>query len=322
MTLVPSHLRRLVAGLLPLAVLAGCASTDLEQAAKAQLAKAQTAYRQAQSDPNVQAHAQLQLADAQKAVQAAEQATKPEDMQQLGYVAEKKAQTASVIGAIRKTEQDTQMMGRETQDILLQKRDRELKAARADADQARAAAEARARDAEAKAREAEQARTQAEQARVAAESARAQADAEQAKNAALLKELSDLKGQQTNRGLVLTVGDVLFATGKAEVAAGGMRSIDKLAEWLKKNPTRNLLIEGHTDNTGPEDFNQKLSQQRADAVRDQLVSRGVPADRITTRGYGPKYPVVANDTASGRQQNRRVEVVVLNEGATAESVAR
>ena len=322
MTRVPSHLRRLVAGLVPLAVLAGCASSDLDQAAKAQLAKAQTAYRQAQSDPNVQAHAQLQLADAQKAVQAAEQASSPDEMQQFGYLAEKKAQTASVIGAIRKTEQDTQMMGRETQDILLQKRDRELKAARAEADQARTAAEARARDAEAKAREAEQARAQAEQARQAAESARAQADAEQAKTAALAKELADLKAQQTNRGLVLTVGDVLFATGKAEVAAGGMRSIDKLAEWLKKNPTRNLLIEGHTDNTGPEDFNQKLSQQRADAVRDQLVSRGVSTDRITTRGYGPKYPVVANDTASGRQQNRRVEVVVLNEGATAESVAR
>ena len=315
MTLVPSLLRRLVPGLVPLAVLAGCASSAPEQAARAQLTKAQTAYRQAQSDPNVQAHAQLQLADAQKAVQAAEQAQNAEDMQQLGYLAEKKAQTASVVGAMRKTEQDTQMMGRETQDILLQKRDRELKAALADADQARASAEARARDAEAKARESEQARAQAEQARQTAE-------AEQAKTAALAKELADLKAQQTNRGLVLTVGDVLFATGRAEVAAGGMRSIDKLAEWLKKNPTRNLLIEGHTDNTGPEDFNMKLSQQRAEAVRDQLVSRGVGADRITTKGYGPKYPVVANDSASGRQQNRRVEVVVLNEGATAESVAR
>jgi outer membrane protein OmpA-like peptidoglycan-associated protein len=316
MTSASCHLRRLVAGLVPLAVLAaGCASTDLDQAAKAQLTKAQTAYRQAQSDPNVQAHAQLQLADAQKAVQAAEQAQNPEDMQSLAYVAERKAQIASVVGSIRKTEQDTQMLGKETQDILLQKRDRELKAARLEAEEARTAAEARARDAEAKAREAEQARQQAE-------SARAQADAEQAKNAALLKELAELKGQQTNRGLVLTVGDVLFATGKAEVAAGGMRSIDKLAEWLKKNPMRNLLIEGHTDNTGPEDFNMKLSQQRADAVRDQLVSRGVAADRITTKGYGPKYPVVSNDTASGRQQNRRVEVVVLNEGATAESVAR
>jgi len=198
-----------------------------------------------------------------------------------------------------------------------------------EAEQARMAAEARARDAEAKAREAEQARTEAEQARVQAEQARMQAEAEikarsaeQAKTAALTKELSDLRAQQTDRGLVLTVGDVLFATGKAEVAAGGLRSIDKLAEFLKKNPTRNLLIEGHTDNTGPEDFNLKLSQQRADAVRDALVSRGVGADRITTKGYGPKYPVVANDTAAGRQQNRRVEVVVLNEGATAESGAR
>jgi outer membrane protein OmpA-like peptidoglycan-associated protein len=315
MTLVPSLLRRLAAGLVPLAVLAGCASSELEQAAKAQLAKAQTAYRQAQSDPNVQAHAQLQLADAQKAVQAAEQAQNPEDLQQLAYLAEKKSQTASVIGATRKIEQDTQMMGKETQDILLQKRERELKAARTDADQARTAAEARARDAEAKAREAEQARR-------AAESARAQADAEQAKNAALAKELAELKAQQTNRGLVLTVGDVLFATGRAEVASGGLRSIDKLAEWLKKNPTRNLLIEGHTDNTGAEDFNMKLSQQRAEAVRNALVSRGVGADRITTKGYGPRYPVVANDSAAGRQQNRRVEVVVLNEGATAESVAR
>ena len=329
MTSVSSHLRRFVTGLVPLAVLAGCASSDLEQAAKAQLTKAQTAYRQAQSDPNVQAHSQLQLADAQKAIQAAEQAQRPEDMQSLAYVAERKAQIASVVGATRKTEQDTQMLGKETQEILLQKRDRELKAARVEAEEARTAAEARARDAEAKAREAEQARMQAEQARIQAEqarmqaeSARAQADAEQAKNVALLKELADLKGQQTNRGLVLTVGDVLFATGKAEVAAGGLRSIDKLAEFLKKNPTRNLLIEGHTDNTGPEDFNLKLSQQRADAVKDVLVSRGVGADRITTKGYGPKYPVVANDTAAGRQQNRRVEVVVLNEGATAESVAR
>jgi outer membrane protein OmpA-like peptidoglycan-associated protein len=322
MTSVSSHLRRFVTGLVPLAVLAGCASSDLEQAAKAQLTKAQTAYRQAQSDPNVQAHSQLQLADAQKAIQAAEQAQSPVDMQSLAYVAERKAQIASVTGATRKTEQDTQMLGKETQEILLQKRERELKAARVEAEEARTAAEARARDAEAKAREAEQARLQAEQARMQAESARAQTDAEQAKNAALLKELADLKGQQTNRGLVLTVGDVLFATGKAEVAAGGLRSIDKLAEFLKKNPTRNLLIEGHTDNTGAEDFNLRLSQQRADAVKDALVSRGVGADRITTKGYGPKYPVVANDTAAGRQQNRRVEVVVLNEGATAESVAR
>ncbi len=329
MTLVLAQVRRVVAGLLPLAVVTGCASTDLGPAAKAQLERAQIAYRQAQADPNVQSYAQLRLSEAQKAIQAAEQAKDAEEMLHLGYVAEKKAQIASTAGAIRKTEQDTQQLGKETSDILLQKRDREVKAARAEAEakgreaeQARIAAEARARDAEAKAREAEQARAQAEQARAQAETEAQARAAEQAKTAALSKELSDLKAQQTDRGIVLTVGDVLFATGKAEVAPGGQRSVDKLAEFLKKNPKRNVLIEGHTDNTGNEDFNLKLSQQRADAVRDLLVARGIATERITTKGYGPKYPLVVNDTPSGRQQNRRVEVVVLNEGVSAESAAR
>lgn len=322
MTIVHGPVRRFLAGFLPLAVLTGCASAEVEQAAKAQLGRAQTAYRQAQSDPSVQAHAQLQLADAQKAVQAAEQAKTPEEMQQLGYLAERKAQIATVIGASRKIEQDTQQLSKETGDILLQKRERELKAARAEAEDARRAAEARARDAETKAREAEQARAQAERARAQAEAEAQARAAEQAKNAALARELAELKATQTDRGLVLTVGDVLFATGKADVAAGAQRSIDKLADFLKQNPKRNLLIEGHTDNTGPEDFNLKLSQQRADAVRDALASRGVASDRITTKGYGPKYPAVGNDSAAGRQQNRRVEVVVLNEGVSAESASR
>jgi outer membrane protein OmpA-like peptidoglycan-associated protein len=322
MTLMPVNVRRFLAGLLPLAVVAGCASTEVEQAAKAQLGRAQTAYRQAQSDPSVQAYAQLQLADAQKAFQAAEQAKTPEEMQQLGYLAERKAQIASTVGATRKIEQDTQQLSKETGDILLQKRERELRAARGEADDARKAAEARARDAETKAREAEQARAQAESARAQADAEAKARAAEQAKTATLTRELADLKAQQTERGLVLTVGDVLFATGKAEIAAGGLRSINKLAEFLKQNPKRNLLIEGYTDNTGSEDFNLGLSQRRADAVKDALTAKGVASDRITTKGYGPKYPVVANDSAAGRQQNRRVEVVVLNEGVSAESAAR
>ena len=322
MSRISARISWVVAAVLPLAVMAGCASAEKEQAAKAQLERAQAAYRQAQADPNVQAYAQLRLADAQKAMQAAEQAKDLDDIQQLGYLAEKKAQIASLAGASRKAEQDAQQLSKETSDVILQKRERELRAARSEAeakgreaDQARAAAEARLRDAEARARDAEQARSQVE----AEAKARA---AEQARSAALTKELSDLKAKQTDLGIVLTVGDVLFATGKAEVAAGGLRSIDKLAEFLKKNPNRNLLIEGHTDNTGNEDFNLKLSQQRADAVRDQLVSRGIAPERITTKGYGPKYPAVDNDSSAGRQQNRRVEVLVLNEGVSAESAAR
>jgi outer membrane protein OmpA-like peptidoglycan-associated protein len=310
-----AQIRYIVAALLPFAVLAGCASAEKERAAQAQLEKARMAYQQAQADPNVQKYAASRLAEAQKAVQGAERAKDLDDMQQLSYVAERKAEIASLAGATGKAEQDAQLLGKETSAIVMQKRERELKAARLDAEQARAAAEARARDAEAKAREADQARAHT----VAAVAAR---EAEQAKTTALTKELADLKAKQTDLGIVLTVGDVLFASGKADVALGAQRHIDKLAEFLNKNPNRNLLIEGHTDNTGGEDLNIKLSQQRAEAVRDLLIARGVSPQRITTRGYGPKYPLVSNDSAAGRQQNRRIDVLVLNEGVSAEKAAR
>ena len=173
--------------------------------------------------------------------------------------------------------------------------DRELTAVRAgtdargfESDQVRLATEARVREAEAQARA-----------------------AEQAKGAALAKELASLRAQQTDRGLVLTIGDVLFDAGKTSVGPGAQRSIDKLAEFLKTYPKRNVLIEGHSDSLGNEEFNLKLSQQRADAVRDLLVARGITSQRIRTKGYGAKFPIVDNDTSVGRQQNRRVEVLVL-----------
>jgi outer membrane protein OmpA-like peptidoglycan-associated protein len=320
------QLSQTVAVVLLLLVAAGCAS-EQKRAAQVQMERARTAYQRAQTDPTVQTYAPLRLIDAERALRAAEGATDVDDRLHLGYIAEKKAEIATVTGATGKTDQGMQQLGKEVSDTLLQKRDRELKALRAgtqrsdaDAERARRAAETRtreaeARDAEAKAREAEQARRQA----AATEQARA---AEQAKTAALANELANLKAQQTGRGLVLTVGDVLFATGKAEVSSGGQRSIDKLADFLKAYPRRNVLIEGHTDNTGDQDFNIKLSQQRADTVRDRLVEKGVAAQRIRTKGYGAKFPVVDNDTTGGRQQNRRVEVVILEEGASAEGSSR
>jgi outer membrane protein OmpA-like peptidoglycan-associated protein len=322
------RLSQVVAVILPLFVAMGCAS-EQKRAARAQMERARTAYQQAQADPTVQTYAPLRLIDAEKALRAAEGAKDADDRLHLGYIAEKKAEIATVAGATSKTEQSMQQLGKDVSATLLQKRDRELKAARAatqrsdpDAEQARRAAEARAREAEAQAREAEAKAREAEQARRQAavtEQARA---AEQAKAAALATELANLKAQQTGRGLVLTVGDVLFAPGKAEVSSGAQRSIDKLADFLKTYPKRNVLIEGHTDNTGDEGFNIKLSQQRADTVRDQLVEKGVAAQRIRTKGYGAKFPVVDNDTPGGRQQNRRVEVVVLEEGASADSSSR
>ena len=315
-------LGRFVMMLLPL-VVAGCASTEQQRAVRTQMERAQAAYQQAQADPSVQTYAQLWLVDAQKALRAAEQAKDLDEKQHLAYLAERKAQLASVTGATGKTEQSLQLLGKETAETLLKKRDRELTAARVgtdarglEAEQARLAAEARLREAEAQARSAEQARR-----RDAEAEAKARA-AEQAKGTELAKELASLRAQQTDRGLVLTIGDVLFDAGKASVGPGAQRSIDKLAEFLKTYPKRNVLIEGHSDSLGNEEFNLKLSQQRADAVRDLLVARGIAPQRIRTKGYGAKFPIVDNDTSVGRQQNRRVEVLVLTEGSTAEAPPR
>lgn len=299
-------------------VLGGCAASAQQRAARSQLERAHEAYLKAESDPSVQAYAPVRLAEAQKALQDAQQAKHSDEMLHLSYLAERKAQIASVTGATGKTEQRTEQLRKETSEVLLQKRDRELKVARSETDtkareaeQWRRLAEARAKD-DAKARDARQ-----------TEDAEAKAlEAERAKAAALANELASLKAQHTDRGLVLTVGDVLFAPGKADVGPGAQRSIDKLAEFLRAYPKRNVLIEGHTDNLGNEDFNIKLSQQRADSVRDLLIARGVSPQRIRTKGYGPKFPVVDNESAAGRQQNRRVEVLVLNEGVSAEGSTR
>jgi outer membrane protein OmpA-like peptidoglycan-associated protein len=313
------QLRRVASVVGLLIVAGGCASSAQQRAARSQLERAQAAYQQAEADSNVQMYAQGRLADAQKTLREAEQAKHSDERLHLSYLAEKKALLASVTGSTGKTEQNMEQLRRETSDVLLQKRDRELKAARTEADtkareaeQWRRLAEARTKDDEAKARAARQ--TEDAEAKALA--------AEQAKAAALANELASLKAQHTDRGMVLTVGDVLFAPGRAEVGPGAQRSIDKLAEFLRTYSKRNVLIEGHTDNLGNEDFNVRLSQQRADAVRDLLIARGVSPQRIRTKGYGPKFPVVDNDSAAGRQQNRRVEVLVLNEGVSAEGSAR
>lgn len=134
------------------------------------------------------------------------------------------------------------------------------------------------------------------------------AEAEKAK-----AELADLKAQMTERGVVMTLGDVLFDVGRATLKPGGVRVVDKLAAYLEANPQRTVGIEGFTDSTGSDDFNQRLSEHRAEAVKAALVNAGVSAERITTRGYGESLPVAGNDSAAGRQLNRRVEIVLSDE---------
>jgi outer membrane protein OmpA-like peptidoglycan-associated protein len=126
-----------------------------------------------------------------------------------------------------------------------------------------------------------------------------------------------LHARQTERGMVVTFGDVLFETDSAVLRPGAMRDLQRLVAVLRQEPGRQVTIEGHTDSTGSADYNRRLSEERADAVRDALVTNGIDPARITARGLGESYPVASNATSAGRQQNRRVEVIIASGGATA-----
>ncbi|GAB4189687.1 MAG: hypothetical protein Tsb002_16950 [Wenzhouxiangellaceae bacterium] len=191
------------------------------------------------------------------------------------------------------------------------------------ADQARAEAAEKQQMAEEAARmalsDAEQARLVAEaeaaraaEARLEAEEARAAAAAAQADRDALRSRLSELEAKQTERGLLLTLGDVLFEFGKADLKSGAARNLQPLIDALNERPQQTVVVEGHTDSVGSREFNLRLSQQRAEAVRDYLVENGIASGRISTEGLGPDYPVAGNDSAEGRQRNRRVEVILPN----------
>jgi outer membrane protein OmpA-like peptidoglycan-associated protein len=184
---------------------------------------------------------------------------------------------------------------------------------RSEAERNRIIAEARAREAEAAQRTAASAARELElQARATDEQARAAQAAEQ-RAQDLERELEQLEARNTERGLVLTLGDVLFDTGQSTLKPGAITTIDRLAQFMGDYPERSVRIEGHTDSMGSDETNLQLSEQRAMAVRDALLARGVDAGRIQTVGYGEARPVAGNDTAGGRQQNRRIEVVISGE---------
>lgn len=125
--------------------------------------------------------------------------------------------------------------------------------------------------------------------------------------------IDQLNAKQTARGLVITLGDVLFRTNRAQLEAAGLRDIDKLADFLKQYPAYKVLVEGYTDSRGSDDMNQELSDRRAYAVRTALVAANVDRNQISTRGYGEAYPVASNDSSANRRLNRRVEIVLSDE---------
>jgi outer membrane protein OmpA-like peptidoglycan-associated protein len=156
-------------------------------------------------------------------------------------------------------------------------------------------------------------RQEADAAIANAQASRQQALDAEGRSRQLEAQLRDMEAKKTERGLVITLGDVLFDTNQAQLRSGGMRSVQKLADFFSQYPQRRVLIEGYTDSIGSDASNQDLSVRRADSVRTALVGMGVSAGRITSRGYGESHPVADNGSAAGRQLNRRVEMIVSDE---------
>lgn len=235
-----------------------------------------------QSNPEMVRHARVELRDAEEAVQLAEQPL-DEDKAALAehrvYMADRMVAIASAKAATRKAEADREQLSEEREEARLASRTREVDQARAEARRARQAAEEAT---EMSARETEE----------------------------LQQQIKELQAKTTDRGLVLTLGDVLFASGSAELQSGDNRNLEKLVEFLNEYPDRDVLIEGHTDNVGSAAFNKTLSRERAESVRRYLTERGIQSRRVDVSGIGLERPVASNDTATGRQQNRRVEVII------------
>jgi OOP family OmpA-OmpF porin len=250
------------------------------------LEHARAAYAEAQQSPPVVAHAPVALQEADKALRRAERVWADdhdaEEVQHLATLATQRIAMAKMM-AEKHLEEARILQARE-------ERDQVLLAART--------------------RDAQRAQHEAAQAHQQAQAATSQAQAATSQIQQLQQELAALQAQQTDRGLVLTLGDVLFETGRAELRAGALRNLYPLVTFLQKYPERQVLIEGHTDSVGSDASNLELSQRRADAVRDFLLQNGVNAARLTTRGYGKASPVASNDTSAGRQQNRRVELII------------
>ena len=250
------------------------------------LEQARTAYAQAEQTPAVVTNAPVPLREAHQALQRAEREWSDhhdtEEVQHLAALASQRVEIAKATAEHKVAEAEIQQATEERNRVLL----------------------------DARTRESQRSQVEAARATQQAQVATSQAQAATSQVQQLQQELAALQAKQTDRGLVLTLGDVLFETGKADLRPGALRNLYPLVTFLQKYPERRVVIEGHTDSVGSDAYNVDLSQRRADAVRDFLLRNGVNAAQMSTRGYGKASPIASNDTAEGRQQNRRVELII------------
>lgn len=253
-------------------------------------------YRMAQSTPTVAIYAPLEMKQATDALAQANASASnnesAEKIDKLAYLAKQKIALTREVAKQKSAEADVANAGKERDQIRLDQRTNEANQANLNADRSKQAAQV----AQAQTLEAQ---------RLAQEA--------QLRTAQLEAQLADLAAKKTERGMVITLGDVLFGTDLARLNAQGIRSAQKLATVLQQNPKRTVLVEGFTDSTGTTAHNQELSERRANAVRSALLDLGVAPARIAVRGYGEAYSVAVNDTAQNRQLNRRVEIILSDD---------
>jgi outer membrane protein OmpA-like peptidoglycan-associated protein len=275
---------KLVTGMSLALALGACAGAPQPNAA---LESAHAAVNAAEMDPNVAKYAALDLDAAKKDLAIADDAAahhKDAEIAQPAYLAAQNARLAQMHAAAKADDARVAAGQAERDQIMLAARNREV-----------------------------------QNAKVATNVALDQRDQATQEAARLQAEVDDLKAKPTPRGLVLTLGDVLFDTGRAELNPGAGRKLDQLAQFLSEHKDRRVQIDGFTDSVGTDSYNEDLSRRRADAVKSALMVRGIDSSRISTQGYGKSFPVANNSDSGGRQLNRRVEVVIGSDDGTAVS---
>lgn len=291
------------------ALLAGCAAAPVKPDGADSLRARLT---RLQSNSELASRVPLVIKEADSAVAAAE---KPQTDKAVGahlvFMADRSISVAEALAEGRLAVDQRKALEEQREAMRLAARTQEADTANRRADVAQNDADNQKREAGLQKAAADTARMQAESATTAAATAAADAAALAQRNASEMQQQIDaLHAQATERGLVLTLGDVLFSTGGATLNAGGTTQLAKLAVFLNKYPERTAVIEGHTDSVGSSDSNQALSQRRAEAVKAYLVGQSIAATRLTASGKGEDSPVGDNASATGRQQNRRVEVII------------
>ena len=320
--------------LIAVALFSGCSSMPQN----ASLTEAHSSYNSARTDPQVMNLAAVELLQAGESLTKADHASSKGESEatvnQLAYMAKlqvgiaqetakRKTYELAVTNAdakrdkVRLEARTAEANAAKQQVAIVQKTANQQAAAlatgRAKAERDQTLLVARTAEANAAKQELAVVEETADQQAAALATASAKAERDQALIAQQEIQLKELNAKKTERGLVITLGDVLFSTNKAQLESGGVRNVQKLADFLKKYPQHKVLVEGYTDSTGSDSLNQELSDRRANSVRTALLDMGSSSDRVTARGYGEAYPVASNDTAASRQLNRRVEIILSDD---------